>query len=51
MKKEIFRRLHILKKNPYDRLETILGEKRLEKEKKILLLKMAMWSGSIKKVK
>lgn len=51
MKKEILRGLNILKKNPYTRFETTSREKRLKKEKKILQLKMAIWSGSIRKVK
>jgi hypothetical protein len=51
MKKEILRGLNILKKNPYTKFETILREKRLKKEKKLLQLKIAILSGSIRKVK
>lgn len=51
MKKEILRGLNMLKTNPYSIIETILNEKRLKKEKKLLQLKMALWSGGIRKVK
>jgi len=51
MNKETMRGLNILKKNPYTRFQTTLREKRLKKDKKLLQLKMAIWSGSIRKVK
>ena len=50
-KKEILNGLKMFKFNPYTKLESFLREKKVKKEEKILRLKMAIFSGGIKKMK
>lgn len=50
-KKEMLNALKIFKVNPYTRLESFLKERKTKKEEKLLRLKMAVFSGGIKKMK
>ena len=50
-KKEMLNGLKIFKVNPYAKLESFLRERKTKKEEKLLRLKMAVFSGGIKKMK
>jgi hypothetical protein len=50
-KKEMLNALKIFKVNPYTKLESFLRERKTKKEEKLLRLKMAVFSGGIKKMK
>lgn len=50
-KKETLNGRNIFKINPYSRIEMILRKKKIERQKKILQLKMAILTGGIKKMK